>query len=403
MKIAGIIAEYNPMHNGHVYHISQTREATGCDYLMVVMSGDFVQRGEPAIADKFTRTRWALEAGADLVLELPSAAAVASAERFARGGVQTLCATGVLTHLCFGSELSDVDALCAASEHLAKEPPGFKAALKEQLSLGKSYPRARYDALESCGAPKTLLEALKSPNSILAMEYIRFLRQFGPEVIPVAIERLGSGHDQPGLGGFASASAIRNALLAGDADVYESMPMYVGGRFALGQIPPISLNEAQELILYALLRMSPEELSNLPDVQEGFENVIYRAVRQASSLDELYAELKSKRYTLARCRRIALCALLGIDKALLQTSMGEEGAGYLRVLGFRRDARPLLSAISHHGSMPLIMRYSDQMGCSPAAQALLKLDIEAHNIYALLLGKHGESIPRDFKSPPVMI
>ena len=214
MRMAGVIAEYNPLHNGHVYHLERTRAQTGCDYVAVVMSGDYVQRGEPAVADKFTRASWALQSGADIVLELPAVYAAASAERFAAGGVRILAGTGVLTHLCFGSETPDVRQLQAAADALSQEPPAFRETLKEELSLGKSYPRARYDALARCGASETLLRVLSAPNSILGVEYIRFLRQYAPGAQPVAIGRIGAGYNDAALieGRFSSATAIREAL-----------------------------------------------------------------------------------------------------------------------------------------------------------------------------------------------
>ncbi len=401
MRVAGIIAEYNPLHNGHVHHLQQTRAVTGCDYVMVVMSGDYVQRGEPAIADKYTRTQWALEAGADLVLELPAACALASAERFAAGGVRVLAGTGVLDMLCFGSETPDISDLIHAAEALAHEPPAFRTALREQLALGKSYPRARYDALQACGASPALLDALRSPNSILGMEYIRFLKQYAPEAQPVAIHRVGGGYNDDVLtGAFSSATAIREALFAGDSEAYDSMPMYIAGRFRLGGIRPVGLSDAELLMLYALRRMNAEQIRALPDVQEGFENVLLRAAQQATGIDELFTALKSKRYTLARCKRIAMCAMLGIDKPLSQSVMTEDSL-YLRVLGFRRTARPLISAIGHRHTLPLFIRRADAADCPPAAQAMLELDIRAHDIYALLARQ--ESPLRDFSQPPILL
>lgn len=401
MRVAGIIAEYNPLHNGHVYHMERTREVTKCDYIIVVMSGDYVQRGEPAIADKYTRAQWALLAGADLVLELPTVCAISSAERFAAGGVRVLAGTGVLDCLCFGSETPDTEVLIKAAEALRDEPPAFRAALKEQLSLGKSYPRARYDALEACGAPKALLKALSTPNSILGMEYVRFLQQYAPQAQPVAIHRVGAGYNDTALSGtFSSATAIREALCSCNESAYEGMPMYVGGYFKLGDIRCVNLLDAEPLMLYALRMMSAEDMKSLPDVQEGFENVLYRASREAKSTAELLTVLKSKRYTLARCKRICACALLGIKKPLAH-SVFEEDALYLRVLGFKRTARSLVSAIANKRTLPLIMRRADTVALPPSAQAILETDIRAHDVYALLAKQ--ETPQRDFTVAPIVI
>jgi len=402
MKVAGIIAEYNPLHNGHVFHIQKTRELTGCRYVVLALSGDFVQRGEPAVADKFTRTAWALEAGADLVLELPAVYAVSSAERFAFGGVRTLAATGVLSHLSFGSEQADTALLYEATKALSHEPPNFKQRLQQHLALGKSYPRARYDALEACGAPQWLLEVLRSPNSILALEYMKYLDRFAPNAQAVAVPRQGAMHDAPGINGnFSSASAIREALQQQDSTCYDSLPIYVAGRYALGQRQPISLADAAPLILYSLLSKSPEELKQIPDVQEGLENVIYRSVRQCESFEDFLSVFKSKRYTLARCKRIAVNALIGASRGLLQAAMQPEGCGYLRVLGLRKEARPLLSAITRNGEFPLIMRKADTEQLPRRAKEILELDLRSHDVYRILSG--GVAVTRDFQTPPIVL
>jgi len=402
MRVAGVIAEYNPLHNGHVYHLNSTRSETCCDYVAVVMSGDYVQRGEPAVADKFTRAAWALDAGADIVLELPTVYAVASAERFAAGGVRVLAGTGVLTHLCFGSETADIGTLQTAADALSNEPPAFREALREQLSLGKSYPRARYDALAACGAPEALLRALETPNSILGVEYIRFLRQYAPQAEPVAIGRVGSGyHDQAlSAASYSSATAIREALLRGREQAYDSVPLPVAGYFRIGGNRCVSLADAEPFMLYALRCMSPEEIAALPDVQEGFENVLYRAARQARTVEELYARIKSKRYTLARCKRICLCAMLHIRRQLAASAL-QEDAPYLRVLGFRRTARALVSAIGQKRTLPLVIRRADVSALPPAAQDLMAADIRAHELYGLLCGKNTPQA--DFSAPPIVM
>lgn len=400
MRVAGIIAEYNPLHNGHVHHIAQTREKTGSEYVIVAMSGDYVQRGEPAIADKFARAEWALHAGADLVLELPVTCAVSSAERFAYGGVRVLAGTGVVNVLSFGSENADIALIKKAADVLAHETPQFKSRLQGQLAVGKSYPRARYDALEESGAPRFVLDLLRTPNSILGLEYIRCLNKYAPDVEPVAIARKGSHYHDTALGGaYASATAIREALFRNDSAVEGTMPMYVAGRFALGA-RPIMPGDAEQLMLYALKRMRPDEYLELPDVQEGFENVIARAARKAITLSQLFETLKSKRYTMARCKRIALCAMLGVTKGDVSAVLDEQ-ALYLRVLGFRNAARPLLTAINAAKTLPLVARHADLARCTPEALEQLAIDRRAHSIYALISAP--ENPPEDFSRPPIII
>ncbi len=404
MQVAGIIAEYNPLHNGHVYHIEATKEKTGCSHVCVILSGNFVQRGEVAVADKFTRASWALNAGADIVLELPTVFAVSSAERFARGSVRSLASTGILSHLSFGSEIDDIDLLRRAATIDEARLPGFSQSLAEHLSLGKSYPRARYEAMLETDLPDELIKVFLSPNSVLGLEYIRALNEFSPSTMPVACMRKGKTHDEEGLHdeGFSSASAIRDALRNRNMAAASSMPMHVSTRFLLGDVPPVTMEDCSYMLRYALLSMDKAQLRDLGDVVEGFENVLYRAARKATSYDELLSSLKSKRYTLARTKRIALSALLGISKT--HTSIAaENGAGYLRVLGFKASARPLLSTIAKKASVPLLLRHSDIASLSDHAKQLLSLDIHAHDGYRLILQKHNEHIPRDFADRPIII
>ena len=227
------------------------------------------------------------------------------------------------------------------------------------------------------------------------------MRQYAPNAQPVAIHRKGSGYNDGTLAGeFSSATAIREALFRGDTQALDGMPMYIAGRFGLGGIRPIRLSDAELLMLYALRSMSAEGIVEIPDVQEGFENVLHRAARQSVNMEELFAQLKSKRYTMARCKRIAMCAMLGITKTLSKSVMAEDSL-YLRVLGFRRSARPLLSAIAHNRTLPLLIRRADIVSCPPSAQALIELDLRAHDIYALLARQ--ESPLRDFSQPPIVI
>ena len=399
MRVSGIIAEYNPLHNGHMHHIEQTRRQTGCDYVIAILSGNYVQRGEPAIADKFTRTKWALLAGVDAVLELPAAFALASAERFAYGGVRILAGTGVVDTLSFGSEHTDIGVLSAAANELATETPQFKAALKEQLSLGKAYPRARYDALERCGTSKQMLDILRMPNSILALEYIRMCNRYAHNIQPYAVERKGARHDSTEIDeNIASASFIRAALLEQDTSALAYLPAFTAREYVAAQ-RPIGIADAELLMLYALRRMSPQELRLLPDVQEGFENVLYRAAQSASSIEKLFLQLKSKRYTLARCKRIALSAFIGYDRTYLSAMLAEDSL-YARLLGFRRSARPLISAIGKNCTLPFIVRKADTVALPAPAAQLLTLDVRAHSLYALL---RKETTPADFAQPPVVV
>ncbi len=375
MRVVGIIAEYNPLHNGHIYHLEQARALSKADYCVVVLSGNFVQRGEAACTDKFTRAAWALKAGADLVLELPSAYAVAAAERFATGGVRTLGATGVVTDLAFGCEAPDLQLLYQISDVIASEPPALQEAIKKHLSMGKSYPRARFDALTEYGVPKNMLNAIAQPNNILAVEYLRAIRQYANGIEPLPIPRIGTGyHSEDIVGEYASATAIRKAIVDGRSEILNTMPSFVGGPLMYDDQFIIAQESLSDMMLYAIRRLSPAQLACLPDVSEGFENVLFRAVREVRTLQDFFEAIKTKRYTLARCKRIAVCALLGITNDQVKELTTSREGSYLRVLGFLRKARPLLGEIAKQKTASLILRNSDLDGCPPYVRRNLDTD-----------------------------
>ena len=385
MRVVGIIAEYNPLHNGHIYHLERARALSGADYCIVVLSGNFVQRGEAACTDKFSRAEWALRAGADLVLEMPSVYAVAPAERFAAGGVRTLNATGVVNDLAFGCEAPDLQTLYQISDIIATEPPALQEAIKKHLSLGKSYPRARFDALSEYGVPKSMLAAIAQPNNILAVEYLNAIRQYAPTIEPLPIERVGTGyHSEDIVGDFASATAIRKAIVEGRSEILATMPNFVGGALLYDDQFIIPQEALSDVMLYAIRRMSPSDLAAIPDVVEGFENVLYRSVRTARTLSEFYELIKTKRYTLARCKRIVACALLGITSDQVRKLTQSREGSYLKVLGFQKKARPLISEIAKRRTAPLILRNSDLDDCPAFVRQNVETDLLSTDILSFV-------------------
>lgn len=400
MRIVGIIAEYNPLHNGHVYHLERAKALSGADYCIVVLSGNFVQRGEAACTDKFARATWALRAGADLVLELPSVYAVAPAERFAAGGVRTLHATGVVTDLAFGCEAPDLRTLYQISDIISTEPPALQEAIKKQLALGKSYPRARFDALFEYGVPKHMLAAIGQPNNILAVEYLGAIRKYASDIEPLPIERIGTGyHSEEIVGEFASATAIRKAIVEGRREILSTMPNFVGGPLLYDDefiIPQEALND---VTLYAIRRMSVEALAALPDVGEGFENVLYRSVREARTLTAFFEKIKSKRYTLARCKRIAVSALLGITAEQVRKMTQSREGSYLKVLGFRKRARALLGEIAKRKTAPMILRNSDLEECPAIVRQNVETDMLSSDILSYVA---TQEIKRDLSGAVIL-
>ncbi len=309
MRTIGIIAEYNPFHSGHRHHIAAVRKAFGPDCAVAaVMSGNWVQRGDAAIADKWTRAALALEEGADLILELPTLWAAASAETFARGGVALLDAMGCVDALSFGSETGTLAPLRAAADCLASEE--WRAGLRAGLDRGLSFPTARQAAAEALIGPDAA--CLRGPNNNLGIEYLRAIRALHSSLVPHTLPRLGAGHDQAGAEGapHLSGSVLRDRLLW-DGDAPLTPYLSLSAERVLRR-DPASLTFCTQGVLARLRAMEAEDFARLPDSGEGLANKLRDAARQAQSLDALYFLVKSKRYTLSRVRRLVLWAFLGL-------------------------------------------------------------------------------------------
>ena len=344
MKIAGIIAEYNPFHNGHAYHIRETRRLSGCDYVVACMAGNFTQRGEAARLHKWSRTRAALLCGADAVFELPALWAVRPADAFALGGVTILSGLGCDV-LSFGSETEDLSLIERLAQLGESEPPALSEAIRAGLGAGKSHARARGEALaEHLGlAP----EQLNAPNMTLAVEYLRAIHGLNSPMRPLAIPRLGGYHDTS-LGQFASASAIREAISRGKiAEACDCVPAPV--RHLIEHAP--DMHEPDDILIYILRSMHIAQMAALPGADEGLANRLYRCSRKAASRFELIEMLKCKRYTHARLSRLCAHALLGVTRELIQSHPQPE---YARLLGCREDARPLMRELKARSSLPIV-------------------------------------------------
>lgn len=375
---AAIIAEYNPFHNAHAYHIAQTRALTGAKNIVVIMSGNFVQRGDGAICDKFSRTRMALAGGADLVLELPLPFACATAETFAAGGVGLADALGCVDYLSFGTECGDVQQLQAAVN--AVSDAAIKPALDRLLAEGKSFAAARTEAVREAYGDETA-ELLCLPNNTLAIEYLRALSRLHSDIRPIGIPREGARHDSAAVSGsFASATAIRRMLLDGAQDnAAKFLPDTSIGllREAAAQgAAPADISRCERAILSRIRGMTREQLANLPDVSEGLENRIFESARNALSLDELYSSIKCKRYSHARIRRIVLSAFLGIRAAHSQ------GLPYLRLLGMNARGKAMLSAA--RPKLPIISSFRHIQSLPQEAQNVYRLECHADDLWALM-------------------
>lgn len=375
--IVGIVAEYNPFHNGHAYHIEQTRARLGADCgVVAVLSGDFVQRGESAIYSKFARAEAAVRCGADLAIELPLPWSLASAEGFARGGVGLLGALGVVTHLSFGSETGDLPPLETLAQALLD--PGFSETLREKLQTGCSFAAARQQALTERIGP--LAKLLESPNNILAVEYLKAIYDQNLPLRPLTIRREGAGHDADSDGAIRSASELRTRIEAGQ-DVSDWIPPEASAVFqrerelGRGPVPEAALETA---ILSRLRMLGPPAYAALPGAAEGLDNALCKAANEEPSLAAVCAAAKSKRYALSRIRRMTMCAALGV-----KAGMDEGVPPYIRILAANDRGREILRLAAEKASVPIITKPAAGRSASPEIEQLMALTAEAHDLYVL--------------------
>jgi predicted nucleotidyltransferase len=411
MKVNAIIAEYNPFHNGHKYLLDNALKNNKADYTIVLMSGNFVQRGNPAILDKFDRTRMALSCGADLVLELPICYSASSAEFFATGAVSLLDKLGVVDTLCFGSECGDIELLGRIARILACEPEEFTSDLKENLALGHSYPNARTSAL--IHYDPELAESrmvLSSPNNILGIEYIKAILRLGSTISPYTTKRLGADYHDTRMGNTpTSASAIRVALVSGQNIEFmrEHMPAesYEILQERAKKAPLIEPNSFSEMLYYKLLNEKKEGYTKYFDVSPDLSDRIVNHLDEFRSFDDFCNVLKSKEVTYTRISRCLLHILLGLTDDVFDKCRALEYTPYARVLGFRKDSSPLLTKIKMKSSIPLITKLADACDIlSEDAYAMLENELRMNDIYLSAAAlKSNSAIRNDFSTPLVIL
>lgn len=396
MKIAGIVAEYNPFHNGHAFQIEKTRDA-GATHIVAVMGGNYLQRGEAAQFEKHTRAKAALCCGADLVLELPLPYATATAERFAGGAIAVMKALNCIDMLSFGAE-STLEELEPLAQALLSS--GLAAGVKPHLSLGVSFARARQLALEaSLGAGKA--QHLKSPNNILGVEYLKAAKKtgFAPEFCVIA--RKGAAHDSPSASGkFASASMLRAGATADGLEFLR--PFVPAGAYEVyteadsKRLLPALPAKTETAVLAVLRRMAKADFEALPDISEGLENRFYMAVRRARSMNELFACMKSKRYPLARLRRLVTAAYLGLTASDCLAPLP-----YLRVLGWNEKGLEVLARAKQTAELPLSSSLAQLRDKSPECERFAFLEAQATDLFSLSL---PSALPcgYDYTCKPIM-
>ncbi len=417
MKVVGVIAEYNPFHNGHKYQLDTLREQTGADYLVVAMSGSFLQRGVPAITDKYTRAQMALEGGADLVLELPSLWSTASAEYFAKAGVYLLGSTGVVSVLGYGVEEDQPHILQELSSLLQDAPRSYHAAINRHTRNGLSFPAARAAALSELlpdHPAKEITRFLSQPNNILALEYEKALIDFNRTAsVPVKgcpITRIGDGyHNAEVHSHYASATALRR-LLKDDPDSLTSndlMPAHAAALLLENYqngfyLQPDDFSQA----LYAkLLAEAPYGYEKYADCTPDLSRKILKLLPEFVGFEQFCLCLKSKDLTYTRISRVLLHILLGITKEQYRDAADLGYTPYLRALGFRKDAAPLLSGIKQHAAVPFITKPADAISqLDPTYHFLFRLDSYSYDLYRGIQSiKKGQALPNEFARPFLIV
>ena len=386
--ILGIVSEYNPFHNGHLRHLNYSKEVTKSTFSVAVMSGNFTQRGDTALVDKWTRAEMALKAGVDLVIELPTVYATSSAENFAEGAIKILNALGVVDYVSFGSEIGELSPLNEIAEILYKEPKEFSSLITRQLKSGLSYPKARELAISMYfGSSKKFTDILENPNNVLGIEYLKAIKKLKSPIIPLTMKRDYSDYNSKKIkNGIASSTAIRtmsehnkNIHYVVPYETYELMEEQIN----LGHIVP-NLAVFEKQIIYNLRKMSVQEIANLPDVTEGLEYRIKEAANISNSLEALISHIKTKRYTLTRIQRILVHSLLGITAKDINAS--KKVVPYIRILGFNKHGKRIISAIAaNNPNLKIIVSLKKFMenNSNSTLRNMISKDILATNIYTL--------------------
>jgi predicted nucleotidyltransferase len=378
MTIAGIISEYNPFHNGHKYHIDETLRLTGSDAVICLMSGDFVQRGNPSVISKWARAKSAVLNGADLVFELPVIYSTASAEAFASGAVKVFQSLGIIDYLSFGSESDDMEKMKRLASFLSCESDVYKKNLKVKLSEGCSFPEARQYAV-SC-SDESLSPLLNSPNNILAVEYLKALKISGSDIMPVSVKRICSDHRSAyAQGKYSSAASIREMLKTG-TDVSDHVPAHSLDAINRSQI--MDMCDFSKIIMYILRSHDREYITSIDYMNDGLAEIFIKNKNRSDSIEELISLSANKRHTGTRISRALINLLLGITRICRDGILSDFDDHYARILAFNDKGAKLLSEIKRKGSTKIITKaYDYKKRLGSGASEMFELDLRASDIY----------------------
>ena len=380
MKVCAFIAEYNPLHLGHIKHLKYMKETLKAEKLICIMSGNFTQRGEASVLNKYERAKQAINAGADIVIELPTVFAISNAEIFAKGAISILNKLGVVDTLCFGVESGKKEDYLALAKELNNESKEFKKLLKTYLESGVSFAKAKFLAVKSLTNENFDENLINSPNNILGIEYTRALLKCNSNIEICPMLRLGDHNDNTYKKGITSASSIRNMLKLGKIKkVKSSVPKFV---YKALKPYPFAFDK---LIMASILTSSQVEIASVYDCTEGLENRIKALSKDNLNLEDFIEKVSTKRYTQARVRRILLANFLGVNKELVDNALSADL--YAKVLAISNVSKDLISTINGKSSIPLLTRKSDCENLRKTAKLCFEKDVLANDIYTLATGE----------------
>ena len=379
MKICGIIAEYNPLHLGHIKQIKYAKKELGAEKVVIILSGNFTERGEPAVLNKFLRAEHAIKGGADLVIELPTVLTVANAETFAFGAVSLLNSLGVADGLCFGVESGEKEQYISLAREMNNESKEFKKILKENLEKGYSLCKSKYETVKALGGEYDE-SLISSPNNILGLEYTKALLKLNSAIEIFPLKREVNHAEEKLRKGISSAGSIRKAIRAGKKRATKvALPKFVYKD--LKGFP----EELEKTTLAAAIIKDAEEIAEVPDCTEGLENRIKALLKDNKTLPELLNKVTTRRYTESRIRRILTCNLLGITRPLVVTALNKPL--YAKVLATNKSGLELIAEIEKNGNVPLLTRKSDLSKLGKSALAVYDIDVIANELYSLSTGE----------------
>ncbi len=420
MNLLGLVVEYNPFHNGHKYHLEKSKELTNATHTMAIMSGSFLQRGEPALFDKYTRAEIAVKNGVDLVIELPTLYSCQSAEIFSHGAIATLNSLNCVNSVCFGSEEGNVEILRTIAEILVREPEEFKSSLKKYLDDGLVFPIARSKSLYDYINKNNLLslkeeelqQVLNSSNNILGIEYIKSLIKLNSSIKPFTITRVASEYNSKNIeSNICSATAIRNSLKNNSnleliknvvpTSTFEEIENKISQKFN-----PLYDSDFYDILSSTIIR-DFDNLTNYFEVNEGIENKIYSNIFKSKTLEELIDLTKSKRYTMTKIKRTLNNILLGINRDDVIKVKDLSQVPYIRILAFNNKGREIIKKIKDSSDIEIITKFSKISHIEdPLFDTLIKYDLKASNMYNMIYYKNNKNLvkgPMDYYISPKYI